>query len=100
MVSLVPARPQPVEGEPRAPAVEGRVGQRGGRELDAPKLAPILQDYWDDGIVESWNRGIGRPRRPRPPGSRRSVGRKLQMFLKFIAMARTFALFARARDRS
>ena len=28
-----------------------------------------------------------------------AVGRKLQMFLKFIAMARTFALFARARDR-
>ena len=52
VVSLVSARPQPVEGEPRAPAVEGRVGQRGGRELDAPKLAPILQDYWDDGIVE------------------------------------------------
>ena len=55
-----------------------------------------------------WNRGIGglgglprrpRPRRPRPAGVA-AVGRKLQMFLKFIAMARTFALFARARDRS
>ena len=43
VVSLVPARPQPVEGEPRAPAVEGRVGQGRGRELDAPQLAPILQ---------------------------------------------------------
>ena len=43
VVSLVSARPQRVEGEPRAPPVERRVRQAGGGERDAPKLVPILQ---------------------------------------------------------
>ena len=43
VVSLVSARPQPVEGEPRAPPVERRVRQRGGGQRDAPKLVPVLQ---------------------------------------------------------
>ena len=42
VVPLVPARPQPVEGEPRAPPVERRVRQAGGGERDATKLVPIL----------------------------------------------------------
>ena len=68
VVSLVPARPEPVDGEPRAPAVEGRVGQGGGGELDAPKLVPILRSYWK---VER--------------------GRKPQISLHFIAMESMFA---------
>ena len=47
------------------------------------------------------NRGIGRPPSPAAAAAGvAAVGRKLQMFLKFIAIARTFALFARVRDRS
>ena len=74
MVALVSPRPQPVEGEPGAPAVEGRVGQGGGRELDATQLVHVLQNNcvgcWGGRVGSQWSRITDVP--------------------KFIAVARVF----------
>ena len=59
VVALVSPRPQPVEGEPGAPAVEGRVGQGGGRELDATQLVHVLQKNcvgcWGGRVGSQWS---------------------------------------------